>query len=66
MAATLKLGSSLEAGDFDLTLLAGRTDAALDAGPIAAAELDRMLALLDKLAFAVSTPVTFTARGRWS
>ena len=39
-------------------------DAAIAAGLIAAAELDRMLALLDDPDFAISTPVMFTAWGR--
>lgn len=38
-------------------------DAAIAAGLIAAAELDRMLALLDDPDFAISTPVMFTAWG---
>ena len=39
-------------------------DAALAAGLVTAAELDRMLALLDAPDFAISTPVMFTAWGR--
>lgn len=39
-------------------------DAALAAGLITSAELDRMLALLDDPDFAISTPVLCTAWGR--